>query len=101
MRRLVIALAVTLGAYVPAWANMALRPAATGVTPTISGVALSNGTNFTVPATAGSTIDTMTATCSAGSCVGATFTLATTGACSTATSNGSFAISGSNLNIGS
>jgi len=76
-------------------------PGVTGGAPTISGVTLSNGLNFTTPAAANSTIDTLTATCSAGSCAGATFgPLATTGACSGATSNGSFAISGSNLNIG-
>jgi len=67
---------------------------------TISGVALSNGNNFTVPAAANSTLDTLTATCSSGSCAGATFALSTSGSCSGASSNGSFAIAGSNLNVG-
>jgi hypothetical protein len=67
---------------------------------TISGILLSNGTNFTTPASSGTTIDTITAQCSAGSCSGATFALSASGSCSTETSNGSFAISGSNLNIG-
>jgi hypothetical protein len=81
-------------------ANLIQMPISATVSPTISGVTLSNGNSFTTPATTGTTIDTMTATCSVGSCVGSTFALATTGSCSGATNNGSFAISGSNLNIG-
>jgi hypothetical protein len=74
--------------------------------PTISGVSLSNGLNFFVPASAGSTIDTISATCSNGSCAGATFALSTSSnapGCASATSNGSFNIpaGSSNLNIGS
>jgi hypothetical protein len=72
--------------------------------PTISAVNLSNGTNFTTPAAAGSTIDTLSATCSVGTCAGATFALSTSSnapGCTSATNNGNFAISGTNLNIGS
>lgn len=70
--------------------------------PTINGVALSNGTTFTTPAAANSTIGTLSASCS-GNCSGATFALSTSSnspGCSSATNNGSFAISGSNFNIG-
>src|SRR5271166_489435 len=79
-------------------AQVTLNVTITGTT--ISGVALSNGNNFSVPASSGSTLDAVSATCSSGSCVGATFALSTAGACSGASSNGSFAISGSNLNVG-
>lgn len=70
------------------------------VQPVISGVTPSNGNNFGTPAAAGANIDTLTATCSTGSCAGATFAFGTGGSCTSATANGSFAISGSNLNIG-
>jgi hypothetical protein len=80
-------------------------PCSSGTPPTITGVTLSNGTNFTTSSSnANTTIDTLTATCSPGSCIGAAFALATTGSCAGAASasNGSFAIPGStnNLNIG-
>ena len=41
----------------------------------INGINLSNGTSFTIPANAESTIDTLSVTCSSGPCTGATFTL--------------------------
>jgi hypothetical protein len=68
----------------------------------INGINLSNGTSFTIPANAESTIDTLSVTCSSGPCTGATFTLvpATSGACPSSAGNSSFAVSGTNLNIG-
>lgn len=85
-------------------AGSPLAPPGPPPPPTISGVALSNGTNFATTAAPGATIDTLTAVCSAGSCAAATFSLPSSAGngCTSGqiANNSSFAVSGSNLNIG-